>query len=154
MDDVIRIEATGRPARPTEVAFAVVVTAYCLVFNAFAVIYLQPLSTRTLGQPLAVAYHSVERPLVLVPIFLLVLCLLLRLSAARGARRTALIAFIGAACANVISASLWSAGVPDYIVLRDVDLVANLSDVIMTVSAATLLASMIVDLVRGRRNVA
>ena len=122
-------------------------TAYCLVVNAIAVIYLEPLSTRSLG-PLAVAYHPVDPPLVLVPVFLLILLVLLRLSAARGLVRAALISFMGAACANVISARAWSAGVPDYIVFRHADLVANLPDLIMVVSAATVLAAMLVSLAR------
>ena len=149
MERVIGTATTRRSARPTEFAFAGVVTAYCLVVDALAVLYLEPLSTQSLG-PLAVAYHPVDPPLVIVPIFLLILLLLLRLSAARGLVRAALIAFMGAACANVISARVWSAGVPDYIVFRHVDLVANVPDMIMVVSSATVFASMLVSLVRRR----
>jgi lipoprotein signal peptidase len=88
--------------------------------------------------------------LVLVPVFLLILVLLLRLSAATGVTRAALIAFVGAACANVISSRVWSAGVPDYIVFRHVDVVANTADVVMALSAATVLGMMVVRGLRRR----
>ena len=58
-----KIEA-ARPVRATDVAFVAVVSAYCLFFNALAVEYLDPLSTRSLG-PLALVYHPVEPPLLL-----------------------------------------------------------------------------------------
>ena len=143
-----KIEAS-RPVRATDVAFVAVVSAYCLFFNALAVEYLDPLSVRSLGPP-ALVYHPVEPPLLLVPVFLLVLILLLRLSAATGVTRAALIAFVGAACANVISSRVWSEGVPDYIVFRHVDVVANTSDVIMAISAVTVLGTMVVRGLRGR----
>jgi hypothetical protein len=146
--EVMRIEA-ARPVRATDVGFVAVVSAYCLFFNALAVEYLDPLSPRSLG-PLALVYHPVEPPLLLVPVFLLVLILLLRLSAATGVTRAALIAFVGAACANVISSRVWSEGVPDYIVFRHVDVVANTSDVVMAISAATVLGTMVVRGLRTR----
>ena len=49
--------------------------------------------------------------------------------------RGALIAFVGAACANIASAAFWQTGVPDYIVFRNVDVIANVSDVVMVGSA-------------------
>jgi hypothetical protein len=148
MEVMRKIEAS-RPVRATDVAFVAVVSAYCLFFNALAVEYLDPLSVRSLG-PLALVYHPVEPPLLLVPVFLLVLILLLRLSAVTGVTRAALIAFVGAACANVISSRVWSEGVPDYIVFRHVDVVANTSDVIMAISAATVLGTMVVRGLRRR----
>src|SRR4249920_627004 len=96
---------------PVDVAFAGVVAAYCLCGNALATAYVEPLSADNLG-PLALAYHDRPPPLFLLP--------LLACPVLPAVGRGALIAFVGAACANVASAALWPTGVPDYIVFTNV----------------------------------
>ena len=82
---------------PLDVAFAGLVAAYCICGNALATAYVEPLSADNLG-PLALAYHDSRPPLFLLPLLLLLLlvCPVLPLVG-----RGALIAFVGAACANI-----------------------------------------------------
>ena len=138
---LLPVSAVNRvPIEPSEVGFAVVVAACCVAANALAVVYVEPLSVDHLG-PLALSHHHVHRPLLLL---LLIPPLLLLLSSAlRGVGRTALLVFVGAASANIASLALWSAGVPDYIVLRRVDVIANLSDLLMIASASVVSASIL-----------
>ena len=77
--------------------------------NALATAYVEPLSTENLG-PFALAYHDRRLPIVLLP---LLLFLLIACPALPSAGRPALVAFVGAACANIGSATLWPSGVPD-----------------------------------------
>jgi hypothetical protein len=125
--------ARRSPIRPAEVGLAVVVAACCVAANALAVALVEPLSPDHAG-PLALAYHHVDRPLLLLPL-LLPLFLLLS-SLLRGAGRMAMLAFVGAGGANVASMVLWSAGLPDYIVFRRLDVIANLSDLLLLVSVS------------------
>ncbi len=131
----------GRRARvrPGEVGLTVLVGACCLAVNALAVAHVEPLSPANRG-PLALAYHDEHRSLIALP---LLLALLVLFPALHGAGRLAVIAFVGAASANIVSPALWSAGVPDYIVVRRLELVANLSDVVMVVSAAVVVVSIL-----------
>ena len=125
--------------RPGEVGLAGLVGACCLAVNALAVAHVEPLSPANRG-PLALAYHDEHRSLIALP---LLLALLVLFPALHGAGRLAVIAFVGATSANIVSPALWSAGVPDYIVVRRLDVVANLSDVVMVVSAGIVVASML-----------
>ena len=129
---------------PLDVAFAGIVAAYCLCGNALATAYVEPLSADNLG-PLALAYHDAPPPLWLLPLLLLMLlvCPVLP-SVGRGA----LIAFVGAACANIASAAFWPTGVPDYIVFRNVDVITNVSDLVMVGSAAVVVGAMLARVAR------
>ena len=69
---------------------------------------------------------------------LLVLVLVRALS---SVGRAAALVFVGAANANIMSPLIWEPGVPDYIVFREIDLIANLSDVLMLSSAVAIAAS-------------
>ena len=129
---------------PLDVAFAGIVAAYCLCGNALATAYVEPLSADNLG-PLALAYHDRPPPLFLLPLLLL---LLLAGPVLPAVGRGALIAFVGAACANIASAAFWQTGVPDYIVFGHVDVIANVSDVVMVVSATVVVATILGRLVR------
>ena len=129
---------------PVDVAFAGLVAAYCLCGNALATAYVEPLSADNLG-PLALAYHDRPPPLFLLPLLLL---LLLACPVLPAVGRGALIAFVGAACANIASAAFWQTGVPDYIVFGNVDVIANVSDVVMVVSATVVVATILGRLVR------
>src|SRR5690349_23897494 len=96
---------------PLDLVCAGLVAAYCICSNALATAYVEPLSADNLG-PLALAYHDREPPLFLLPFLLL---LLLVSPALPSVGRAGLIAFVGAACANIASAAFWQTGVPDYI---------------------------------------
>ena len=145
---VMRSRAKARsPISLAEVALAAVVAAYCVTANALATTYVEPLSRDNLG-PLALAYHERRPPLALLPLLLL---LLLASTALPGVGRAAAIAFVGAAYANIGSAALWPTGVPDYIVFRNVDVIANLSDLVMLSSATIILASILGRAFKGRR---
>ena len=124
---------------PLDVAFAGLVAAYCICGNALATAYVEPLSADNLG-PLALAYHDSRPPLFLLPLLLL---LLLVCPVLPSAGRGALIAFVGAACANIASAAFWPTGVPDYIVFRNVDVITNVSDLVMVGSAAVVVGAML-----------
>ena len=131
---------------PLDVAFAGVVAAYCICGNALATAYVEPLSADNLG-PLALAYHDTRPALFMLPLLLLLLlaCPVLPLVG-----RGALIAFVGAAWANIGSAAFWQTGVPDYIVFRNVDVIANVSDLVMIGSAAVVVGAILAQLVRRK----
>jgi hypothetical protein len=112
----------------------------CVIANAVAVAFVEPLSTHHLG-PLALAYHH-RHPSFMMILPLLLLPLLLS-SLLRGVIRTALLVFAGAAIANIASAALWIGAVPDYIVLRRLGVITNLSDLIMVASAMVVIASLL-----------
>ena len=79
----------------------------------------------------------------------LLLLLLLACPVLPAVGRGALIAFVGAACANIASAAFWQTGVPDYIVFRNVDVITNVSDLVMVGSAAVVVGAILAQL--GRR---
>ena len=133
-----------KPVRPLDIAFAGIVAAYCLCGNALATAYVEPLSADNLG-PLALAYHDRPPPVFLLPLLLL---LLLACPVLPAVGRGALIAFVGAGCANIASAAFWPTGVPDYIVFRHVDVIANVSDVVMVAAAAVAVATILARVVR------
>ena len=145
----MKVRTKNRSAvSPLELAVAALVAAYCLMGNALATTYVEPLSVDNLG-PFALAYHERRPPLVLLP---LLLFLLLMCPALPSAGRAALVAFVGAAYANIGSAALWPSGVPDYIVFSHVDVIANVSDVVMLCSATVVVASILVRLSRRSRS--
>jgi hypothetical protein len=131
---------------PVDVAFAGIVAAYCICGNALATAYVEPLSADNLG-PLALAYHDRRPALYMLPLLLLLLlaCPVLPLVG-----RGALIAFVGAAWANIASAAFWQTGVPDYIVFRNVDVIANVSDLVMIGSAAVVVGTILAQLARRK----
>ncbi len=123
---------------------AALIAVECLAVNALAVSQLPRLSLEALG-PFALVYHDAQPSVVLVPMLLLVLVLVRALS---SVGRAAALVFVGAAIANIMSPLIWEPGVPDYIVFREIDLIANLSDVLMLSSAVAIAASISFDLVR------
>ena len=129
---------------PLDVAFAGVIAAYCICGNALATAYVEPLSADNLG-PLALAYHDTRPPLFMLPLLLL---LLLACPVLPAVGRGALIAFVGAAWANIGSAAFWQTGVPDYIVFRNIDVIANVSDLVMIGSAAVVVGSILARVAR------
>ena len=122
----------------------VLVALSCLAVNAAAVSGLPRLSLEALG-PFALAYHDKAPSFVFVPILVLMLVLVKALS---FVGRVAALFFVGAAIANITSPLIWEPGVPDYIVLREIDVIANVSDVLMLSSAVAIAASISLDLVR------
>ena len=131
---------------PLDVAFAGVVAAYCICGNALATAYVEPLSADNLG-PLALAYHDARPALFMLPLLLL---LLLACPVLPAVGRGALIAFVGAAWANIGSAAFWQTGVPDYIVFRNVDVITNISDLVMVGSAAVIVAAILTRIARRK----
>ena len=55
-----------------------------------------------------------------------------------------------AAWANIGSAAFWQTGVPDYIVFRNVDVITNISDLVMVGSAAVIVAAILTRLARRK----
>ena len=80
----------------------------------------------------------------------LLLLLLLACPVLPSVGRGALIAFVGAAWANIGSAAFWQTGVPDYIVFRNVDVIANVSDLVMIGSAAVVVGAILAQLARRK----
>lgn len=128
-----------RPIRPLEIGIAALVCAGCVAANALAVAHLEPLSLQNLG-PFAVVFHERQpSPFLLAT----ALFLLLLASFVPGLGRAAIIFFVGAAAANVMSPLFWDGAVPDYLVLTRVDVVANLSDAVMIVTALVAAVSIV-----------
>jgi len=143
----MKIFAPDRKAvGPLDLVCAGLVAAYCICGNALATAYVEPLSTENLG-PLALAYHDRPPPLFLLPLLLLAL---LACPALPSVGRGALVAFVGAAMANIASAAFWPTGVPDYIVFRNIDVIANVSDLVMLGSAAVVIGAILTRLCRRR----
>jgi len=135
------------PLGPTELAVTTVVAADCLAVNAAAVAFVPPLSLEALG-PLALAFHDKQPH----PAFLVVLVAVLLLGTwLPRLGRVAVLVFVGAAAANFLSPALWEAGAPDYIVFRDADVIANLSDLLMMGSAVVVVATMVAAGLRRRQ---
>lgn len=135
-----------RPIRPTELAVASVVAADCLAINAAAVRYVPQLSLESLG-PLALAFHDRQPH----PVFLAVVIGVLLLGTwLPRAGRIAVLIFAGAAIANFASPVIWDEGAPDYIVFRGIDVIANLSDLLMLGAALVIAGSIVYVAVRGR----
>jgi hypothetical protein len=128
-------------------AATLLVAADCLAINAVAVAYAPPLSREALG-PFAVAYHDASPHPVVFSILAALLALGARLPALA---RLGLMVFVGASAANVLSPAVWPQGAPDYIVFRDLDLIANVSDVLMVATAVLVAGSVVAELVRRRR---
>ena len=103
----------------------------CLITSKAAVAYASSLSPENLG-PFAVAYHDKRVPLVAVALFLAMIL---------AARRFpplvsySIAAFAGAGLANTISQFAWP-GTPDYIVIRQIDVIANVADLVLLACAA------------------
>jgi len=133
---------------PTEVAVSSVVAADCLAINAVAVEHAPPLSLDALG-PLALAFHDKQPH----PVFIAVLVLVLLLGSwLPRLGRAAVLVFVGAAAANFVSPLIWDAGAPDYLVFREIDVIANLSDVLMIGASVVVAASIVVEIVKRARN--
>src|SRR6478736_4949187 len=92
-----------KPVGPLDIAFAGLVAAYCICGNALATAYVEPLSADNLG-PLALAYHDRRPAVYMLPLLLL---LLLACPVLPAVGRGGLIAFVGAACANIGCAAFW-----------------------------------------------
>jgi hypothetical protein len=123
---------TRRAIRPQEIGIAGLMCAACLLANAIAVQHVPPLTPTNVG-PLALAYHERQPSLVLLATGVLLLFLA---SFIRGVGRAAVILFVGAATANVVSPLLWDGAVPDYLALTRIDVIANVSDAVMVVTGA------------------
>jgi hypothetical protein len=133
-----------RAIRPVEIGIAATICLCCLLANGLAVAHVEPLSVDNLG-PFATVYHE-RRPSLFLLGSLLFLLLLASFMPSLG--RAALVLFVGAAAANILSPALWGGAVPDYLVLNRIDLVANLSDIVMIVTGTVAAASIVL---LGRR---
>ena len=130
---------------PLDVAFAGLVAAYCMCGNALATAYVEPLSADNLG-PLALAYHDrrpAALPLAAAP------AAAPRVPGPAGGGSRGADRLRRCRLANIASAAFWQTGVPDYIVFRNVDVIANVSDLVMVGSAAVVVAAILGQL--GRR---
>jgi hypothetical protein len=137
------------PLGPVELAVCFSIAAECLVIDALVVALAPTLSLDSLG-PVAVAYHGKEpRPLAVAVV---ILVLLLGSLLPRGARVASLV-FVGAAMANFASPSIWSRGIPDYLVFGWPDVVLNVPDVLMIVTGGVIAVSISSELVRRARTV-
>jgi hypothetical protein len=139
LDDVGHAAHQRIPLGPLELAIAGVIAADCLLVNAVAVDNVPPLSLHSLG-PLALAFHDKQPHFGFAAV--LVFVALLSTWLPRLGRAAALV-FVGAALANFLSPAIWNGGAPDYVVFRRVDIIANVSDLLMMTSGAVVLASMI-----------
>ena len=125
-----------------------VVAADFLAVNAAAVAFVPPLSLEALG-PLALAFHDKQPH----PVFLVVLVAVLLLGTwLPRLGRIAVLVFVGAVAANFLSPALREEGAPDYIVFREADVIANLSDLLTIGSAAIVALTVIVAGPRRRRH--
>jgi len=140
-------EATTRTRLPigvVELGICLLVALDCLVVNAFAVAQFPGLSLDSLG-PFALSYHDKQsNP---VAIAAVILALLVGTWLPRVGRAGVLV-FVGAAAANLASPAIWDPGVPDYVVFRRIDVVANAADLLMVAAVLVIVASMVVPLVR------
>ncbi len=128
---------TRLPLGGRELAICMLVTLYCLVMNAFAVAQAPGLSLDSLG-PFALAYHDKQTSP--IPIGVIILALLVGTWLPRVGRAAVLV-FVGAAAANLVSPAIWDPGVPDYIVFHRIDLVANAADLLMMAAFVVIVAS-------------
>jgi hypothetical protein len=134
---------------PVEIAVCFCIAIECLLINALVVAHAPTLSLDSLG-PVAVAYHGKEpRPL---GVAVVILVLLLGSFLPRGARVASLV-FVGAAVANFASPSIWSRGIPDYLVFGWPDVILNVPDVLMIVTGVVIAVSIGSELVRRGRTV-
>jgi hypothetical protein len=131
------VESGREAVRAVEVLIAALTALSCLVINAAADRHIEPLSRENLG-PFALAYHNVRPPLALLAV---VLFLPLLAPLLRGVARAAVLVFIGAAAANIVSPLVWGGSVPNYIVLQKIDVVMNVSDALMLGSAVVIVVS-------------
>jgi hypothetical protein len=141
------METTKRhrlPLRPVELAVCLLVAVECLMMNALVVAHAPTLSLHSLG-PVALAYHD-KQPRPMGVAFVIVILLLGTLLPQGG--RVAVLLFVGAAAANFASPTVWGAGIPDYLVFRRPDLILNVPDVLMIVTAVVIVISMGKDLAR------
>lgn len=136
------------PIGGTELAVSGLVAAGCLAVNALAVASLPALSVDELG-PLALAYHDKQPH----PAFASVAVFVLLLGSwLPRAGRAAVLVFVGAAVANFLSPSIWGPGAPDYIVFLELDVIANISDLLMLSAAVVVVASIGLAMLRCARN--
>lgn len=136
------------PIGGTELAVSGLVAAGCLAVNALAVASLPALSVDELG-PLALAYHDKQPH----PAFASVAVFVLLLGSwLPRAGRAAVLVFVGAAVANFLSPSIWGPGAPDYIVFLELDVIANISDLLMLSAAVVVVASVGLAMLRCARN--
>jgi hypothetical protein len=127
------------PLGPFELAIAAVIAADCLLVNAVAVDHVPPLSLHSLG-PLALAFHDKQPHFGFAAVLVFVALLSTWLP---RVGRAAMLVFVGAALANFLSPAIWSGGAPDYVVFRRVDIIANVSDLLMMTSGVVVVASMV-----------
>jgi hypothetical protein len=140
---LLRSRARGVDTRPAITAREVLVAAFtcgvCLLASALAVATLEPLGDGNLGL-LALAYHERSPTLFLVPGALLILVLA---SALPRFARAAMVFFIGAATANLLSPLIWNGAVPDYLVLARIDVIANLADLVIVATGALVVTAIL-----------
>ena len=140
-------EATRRTRRPIggfELAICLLVALQCLAINALAVAHIPLFSLDSLG-PLALAYHDKQPG----PIFIAAVILaLLAGTWLPPVGRAAVLVFAGAAAANLASPAIWDPGIPDYIVVRRLDVIANAADLLIVAASVVIVASMVVPVVR------
>ncbi len=135
------------PVRGIDAAASMLVAVVCLMFNALVVQTAPALSLDSLG-PLAVAYH--DRPAHPLAIMVVAIVALLG-SLLRGPGRIAVFVFVGSATANLASPLIWGRGVPDYVVVRRIDVIFNLSDFLIICAGTLIVGAMAAQLVRARR---
>ena len=120
------------------------VSLECLLINAWAVANAPTLTFDSLG-PLALAYHDKQPRPAAVAVIIVILLIGTWLS---RVGRVAVIVFVGAAAANFASPLIWGQGIPDYIVVRRLDLIANISDILMIGAGTVIVASLFAQYVR------
>ena len=116
----------------------------CLLMNAWAVANAPRLTFDSLG-PLALAYHDKQPRPAAVAVIIVILLVGTCLS---RVGRVAVIVFVGAAAANFASPAIWGQGIPDYIVVRRLDVIANISDILMIAAGVVIVASLFAPYVR------
>ena len=135
------------PIRAVDAAVSLLVALDCLMVNALVVQHVPALALDSVG-PLAVAYHD-KQPHPLAVAVVVVVSLLGSLL--RGVGRIAVFVFVGSAAANFASPAIWGRGVPDYLVVRRLDVIVNLSDILIVATGALIVAAMAAQLARARR---
>lgn len=106
--------------------------------NAAASLFVAPLALDNLG-PLALVWHDRHPSLLLVAAVPALALFWVGRDVGTPVRILGAV-FAGAVVANTISSIAWSAGIPDYIVIRRFDLICNVSDVLIVATALSIVA--------------
>jgi hypothetical protein len=142
-----RMVQSRLPLRAVDIAVSLLVALDCLMINALVVEHAPALKLGSVG-PLAVAYHD-KQPHPLAIAVVVVVSLLGSLL--RGVGRIAVFVFVGSAAANLASPTIWGDGVPDYIVVRRLDVILNLPDILIICAGTLIIATLAPKLARARR---